>query len=78
MVDLRVIGIFLVVVSSHKKYECWSPNWNEPQTDSGTPQFGILTNPYPNRFGESPFRYGDCFFGVFFSHAHDRPFLTKN
>jgi hypothetical protein len=59
-------------------YNCWSPNWNEPQTDSGTPQFGILTNPYPNRYEESPFRYGDCFFGVFFSHAHDRPFLTKN
>ncbi len=31
---------------------CWSPNWNEPQTDSGTPRFR-------NRFGESPFRYGD-------------------
>jgi hypothetical protein len=31
---------------------CWSPNWNEPQTDSGTPRFG-------NRFGESLFRYGD-------------------
>jgi len=24
-----------------------------------------LTIPYPNRFGESLFRYGDCFFGVF-------------
>ena len=31
---------------------CWSPNWNEPQTDSGTPRFG-------NRFGESLSRYGD-------------------
>jgi hypothetical protein len=45
---------------------CWSPNWNEPQTDSGTPRFGILTNPYPNRFGESQNRFGDCFFFVFF------------
>jgi hypothetical protein len=34
------------------RYVCWSPNWNEPQTDSGTPRFG-------NQFGESPFRYGD-------------------
>jgi len=46
-------------------YTCWSPNWNEPHTASGTPRFGILTNPYPNRFGESPFQNGDCFFGVF-------------
>ena len=48
---------------------CWSPNWNEPQTDSGTPRFGILTNPYPNRFGDPrtkmgppiwmPFQWGD-------------------
>jgi hypothetical protein len=46
--------------------QCWSPNWNEPHTASGTPRFGILTNPYPNRLGEPPFQYGDCFFGVFF------------
>jgi hypothetical protein len=45
---------------------CWSPNWNEPHTATGTPRFGTLTNPYPNRFGESLFQYGDCFFGVFF------------
>jgi hypothetical protein len=38
---------------------CWSPNWNEPQTYSGTPRFG-------NRFGDSPFRYGDCFLCAFF------------
>jgi hypothetical protein len=31
---------------------CWSPNWNEPRIAMGTPQFGILTNPYPNRFGD--------------------------
>ncbi len=50
---------------------CWSPNWNEPQTDSGTPRFGLLTNPYPNRFGDPrsdmgspfwvPFQFGDKF-----------------
>ena len=51
-------------------YVCRSPNWNEPHTTSGTPRFGILTNPYPNQFGESPFQYGDCFFGVFFSVTH--------
>jgi hypothetical protein len=43
--------------------KCWFPNWNEPQTNSGTPQFG-------NQFGESPYRHGDCFFGVFFSVTH--------
>jgi hypothetical protein len=43
---------------------CWSPNWNGPLTDSGTPRFGI--------------RFGDCFFCVFFfSQAQDQPFLTK-
>jgi len=31
---------------------CWSPNWNEPRTGSGIPKFGILTNLYPNRFGD--------------------------
>ena len=46
---------------------CWSPNWNGPQTDSGTPRFGILTNPYyPNQFGESQNWFGDCFFCVCF------------
>ena len=44
---------------------CQSPNWNEPHTASGTPRFGILTTPYPNRFGESPFQYGDWLFCVF-------------
>ncbi len=73
-------------------YICWSPNWNGPQTDSGTPRFGILTNPYPNRFGESQNRFGDCFFYVFFqsrtrsvkthrklrqSQRHGAPLLTK-
>jgi len=38
---------------------------------------GILTNPYPNRFGESLVWFGDCVFGVPSSHAQDRPFLTK-
>ncbi len=48
---------------------CWSPNWNELQTASGTPRFGILTNPYPCRFGDPrsdmgspfwvPFQFGD-------------------
>ena len=33
-------------------YICWSPNWNEPRIAMGTPQFGILANPYPNRFGD--------------------------
>jgi len=27
-------------------------------------------NPYPNRFGEPPFQYGDCFFRFFFSAKH--------
>jgi hypothetical protein len=48
------------------------------------PQIGM--NPKPilglsdlELIWESPFGYGDCFFGVFFfSHAQDRPFLTKN
>jgi hypothetical protein len=43
----------------------------------GTPRFGILTYPYPYRYGESPYQYGDCPFFAFFSHAQDRPFLTK-
>ena len=43
----------------------------------GTPRFGILTYPYPYRYGESPYQYGDCSFLFFFSHAQDRPFLTK-
>ena len=48
---------------------CWSPNWNEPRIAMGTPQFGILTYPYPNRFGDPhsdmgspfwiPFQFGD-------------------
>ncbi len=62
---------------SLSKSICWSPNWNGPQTDSGTPRFGILTHPYPNRFGESQNQFGDCFFCVFFSHTQHRPFLTK-
>jgi hypothetical protein len=37
------------------RHRCWSPNWNEPQTDSGTPRFG-------NRFGESMFRFGESMF----------------
>ncbi len=57
---------------------CWSPNWNEPQTGSGTPQFGFLTNPYPNRFGESPNQYGDCFFCVFFSVTHKIGLFSPN
>jgi len=40
---------------------CWSPNWNEPQTDYGTPRFGILTNPYPNRIGDPRFKMGSPF-----------------
>jgi hypothetical protein len=44
----------------------------------GTPRFGILTYPYPYRYGESPYQYGDCPFFAFFSHAQDRPSLTKN
>ena len=43
----------------------------------GTPRFGILTYPYPYRYGESPYQYGDCPFFAFFSHAQDRPFLAK-
>jgi len=57
---------------------CQSSNWNEPHFGTGTPRFGILTYPYPYRYGESPYQYGDCSFFVFFSHAEDRPFLTKN
>ena len=30
---------------------CWSPNWNEPHIGMGTPQFGILTYPYPYQYG---------------------------
>ena len=30
-----------------------------------------MTNPYPNRFRESPNQFWDCFFSVFFSHAQD-------
>jgi len=43
-----------------------------------TPRFGILTYPYPYRYGESPYQYGDRSFFVFFSHTQDWPFLTKN
>ena len=57
---------------------CWSPNWNEPQTDSGTPRFGILTFPYPYRFGESPYQYGDSFFCVFFSVTHKIGLFSPN
>jgi len=42
-------------------YGCWSPNWNEPQTTLGTPQFGILTNPYPYRFGDPCSNMGSPF-----------------
>ncbi len=70
MVAVRSLGAAIAKLSTCRlsivrlplmipEYRCWSPNWNEPQTDSGTPRFGILTNPYPNRFGESLFRYGD-------------------
>jgi hypothetical protein len=58
-------------------YVCRSPNWNEPHIGMGTPRFGILTYPYPYRYGESPYQYGDCPFFAFFSHAQDQPFLTK-
>ncbi len=34
------------------KYTCRSPNWNEPHSAMGTPRFGILTYPYPYRFGD--------------------------
>jgi hypothetical protein len=44
-------------MATWKECICWSPNWNEPQTDSGTPRCGILRNPYPNRFGESQNRF---------------------
>jgi hypothetical protein len=30
------------------RYICWSPNWNGPRSDSGTPRFGISPNPFPN------------------------------
>jgi hypothetical protein len=43
----------------------------------GTPRFGILTYPYPYRFGESHTSIGIPFFVFFFSRAQDRPFLTK-
>jgi hypothetical protein len=43
----------------------------------GTPQFGILTNPYPNRFGDPRTNMGIAFFLFFFSHAQDRRLLTK-
>jgi hypothetical protein len=36
----------------HSEVFCWSLNWNESQTDSGTPRFG-------NQFGKSPYRFGD-------------------
>jgi hypothetical protein len=65
---LRLIGCIHI---------CRSPNWNEPHIGMGTPRFGILTYPYPYRYGESPYQYGDCTFFAFFSHAQDRPFLTK-
>ena len=42
-------------------YGCWSPNWNEPQTALGTPGFGILTNPYPYRFGDPRSNMGFTF-----------------
>ncbi len=45
---------------------CWSPNWNEPRIAMGTPQFGILTNPYPNRFGDPRTNMGIAFFWFFF------------
>jgi hypothetical protein len=58
----------------------------------GLPIFGIVTNPYPIQFRESPFQYGDCFFCVFSvmhkiafsrlkfrqSHCHGAPLLAKN
>ncbi len=53
---------------------CWSPNWNEPRTDSGIPKFGILTDTnsgIPEPIWGLPF-------WCFFSHAQDRPFLAEN
>jgi len=43
------------------RYICWSPNWNEPHTTSETPRFGILTNPYPYRFGDPRSDMGSLF-----------------
>ncbi len=40
---------------------CWSPNWNEPRIAMGTPQIGILKNPYPNRFGDPRTNMGIAF-----------------
>ncbi len=48
---------------------CWSPNWNGPRIAMGTPQFGILTNPYPNGFGDPRTNMGIAFL-VFFSVTH--------
>jgi hypothetical protein len=43
----------------------WSLNWNEPQTALGTPQFGILTNPYPYLFGDPRSDMGSPFWVPF-------------
>jgi len=40
---------------------CWSPIWNEPRTGSGIPKLEILTNPYPNRFGDPQTNKGSPF-----------------
>ena len=70
-----------MVIANHKRASddvriCWSPNWNGPQTNSETPRFGILTNPYPNRFRESQHWFGDCFFW-FFSVTHKMAFSRQ-
>jgi hypothetical protein len=53
---------------------CWSPNWNEPRSGLGIPKLGILTGTN----SEIPKPLQGLLFGVFFSHAQDRPFLHKN
>jgi hypothetical protein len=58
----------------------------------GTPQFGILTNPYPNRFGDPRTNMGIAFFCFFqsrtrsatshqklrLSQRHGAPLLAEN
>ncbi len=47
------------------RHICRSPNWNEPRIAMGTPQIGILKNPYPNWFGDPRSDMGSPFWVPF-------------
>jgi hypothetical protein len=50
--NFLVLNVHIPAYLGSRGKLCWSPNWNEPHTAMGTPRFGLLTYPYPYRFGD--------------------------